>query len=55
MIKCIKTSFFTLPFCTNFAIMFYVYKLIQKGEEIMNENKEFKPYIRLTRSHQNLR
>ena len=45
MIKCIKTSFFTLPFCTNFAIMFYVYKLIQKGEEIMNENKEFKPYI----------
>ena len=25
--------------------MFYVYKSIQKGEEIMNENKEFKPYI----------
>ena len=40
-----KTSFFALPFCINFAIMFYVYKSIQKGEEIMNENKEFKPYI----------
>ena len=25
--------------------MFYVYKSIQKGEEIMNENKEFKLYI----------
>ena len=45
MIKCIKTSFFTLPFCINFAIMFYVYKSIQKGEEIMDKNKEFKPYI----------
>ena len=25
--------------------MFYVYKSIQKGEEIMDKNKEFKPYI----------
>ena len=35
--------------------MFYVYKSIQKGEEIMDKNKEFKPYIpadKITRSEE---